>query len=530
MSEDHLNSVANKSTNLEQLVPVLRRRWRLLVLCVVLVAAAAIGFSVLQRKEYTASTSLLFRNDNFAQELFGASYTTPAAPAQEQATNIDLVSMPIVAARTAAALHINPALVRSETSVSEVGQSNIAQVSVTDPDPGRAARIANTYADQFVLFRQQSDRAEIAGAQALVQNKLAALPLPLRGGSVGQALQNRANQLGVLAALQTGNAEVVQPAAVPRSPSSPQTRRNGLLGLLLGLLLGVGLVFVSERLDRRIRDPSEFEAACGVPLLGVIAESVDYQRAGVDPLSPARAEAFALIRARLRYFNVDRELRTLLISSAIPGEGKSTIALNVAIAEAAAGRSNVILVEADLRRPVLARRLELAARPGLAEILSGNAALDAAMHAVPIPTRTHENGDSPFLTVVTAGAVPPNPVELVESRAMTDLLTALSERFDLIVIDSPPTSIVSDAIPLMRRVSGVVLVTRVGRTTRDAARNLRQQLDKLGAPVLGVIANGLAAKGHGDYGYTYGYGDYSNGDGYVAEDSSGQTASVGARW
>ncbi|HEY3969889.1 MAG TPA: polysaccharide biosynthesis tyrosine autokinase, partial [Solirubrobacteraceae bacterium] len=427
-----------------------------------------------------------------------------------------------VASRTAKALHLPGGLVGSEVSVSGVGQSNIAQISVTDPDPARAASIANTYAEQYVLYRQAADRTKIAGAQALVQKELSALPPTQRNGSVGTTLENRSNQLGVLAALQTGNAEVAQPAGVPKSPSTPNTKRNAALGVLLGLLLGMGLVFVFERLDRRIRGASELEDAYGIPVLGIVPESDAYEKAGTERLPAVESEAFALLRARLRYFNVDRDVRSLLMTSSAPGEGKTTVALNLAIAEAMSGSGKVVLLEADLRRPSLAKRLGVKGVPGLAEILSRNASFESALREISIPGRTENgNGTSASFSVITAGAVPPNPAELMESRAMIDLLSTLSERFDLVVVDTAPTSAVSDAIPLMRLVSGVVVVNRVDSITRDAARHLREHLAKLHAPVLGVVANAMPAKGRGYYGYGYGYGysyGYGYGNPYLGED------------
>jgi capsular exopolysaccharide synthesis family protein len=498
-----------EDSNFEQLFTVLRRRWRLLLSCVALVTVSAVGLSMLQQHRYTASASLLFRDTQFDQELFGSNFTPYANdPAQQQATNIDLASLPIVAQRTAQALHLGDGIVAGEVSVSGVGQSNIANISVTDPDPVRAATIANAYAQQFVLYRQQADRSKITAAEALVNRELAALPAAQRYGSVGTTLQNRANQLGVLAALQTGNAEVAQPAGVPSSPSTPRTKRNGLLGALLGLLLGMGLVFVTERLDKRIRDASELEAAYGLPVLGVIPESPAYQAAGVEPLPPVEMEAFALLRARLRYFNVDREIRSLLMTSCAPGDGKTTVALNLAIAEAVAGNEKVVVVEADLRRPSLAKRVAIDPGPGLAEILSRNASLDSALQRVTIPTRSSDR--TPSFSVLTSGATPPNPTELLESRAMIDLLTSLSERFNLVIMDSAPTMAVSDAIPLLQLVSGVVIVNRVESITRDLARHLRDQLAKLNAPVLGIVANALPTGGRDEYGYGYGGYAYTN--------------------
>ena len=501
-------SASSENSALDQFLVVVRRRWRLIGACVVLVAAAAIIFSLLQRDQYTASGSLLFSNTQFDQELFGSNFTTSSVdPTREAATNIDLVSLPTVAARTAAVLHLPKDVVRSETSVSGEGQADLASISATDPSPVRAALIANTYLQQYVLFRQQADRSKISGAQNLVQQEIAELPSAQRNGPVGQSLQNRADQLRVLAALQTGNAEVVQAAGVPTAPSSPDIKRNGILGAALGLLLGLGLAFLAERLDRRVRDVSELEEAYGVPVLGSVPESACYANAATEPLPPIEGEAFALLRARLRYFNVDRDIRSLLVTSATPGEGKTTVALNLALAEAVAGNTSVVLVEADLRRPALRQRLHIEPRAGLAEILSRNATVDEALIHAEVPRRANGNGSAPGFSIIPAGSTPPNPGELVESHAMIDLLSALSERFDLVIIDSPPTALVSDAIPLLRLVSGVVIVSRIDVTTRDASKHLRDQLRKLRAPTLGVIANAVPLKSRGYYGYGY----YGNG-------------------
>jgi receptor protein-tyrosine kinase len=494
--------MGNQGTNLEQFVHVLRRRWRLLLACVVLVGLAAVGFSLIQAKLYTASASLLFRDTQFDQELFGSNFTPSSTdPQQQQATNLDLASLPTVATRTAVVLHLPASLVASEVTVSGVGQSNIAQISVTDLSPRRAAQIADTYAQQYVLYRQDADREKIAGAQTLVQKELAALKPSQRSRSVGTTLQNRANQLGVLASLQTGNAEVAQTAQVPTSPSTPKTKRNAALGLLLGLLLGAGLAFGSERFDKRVREPSELEDTYQVPLLGVVPESRAYEGLATDPLPVAEAEAFALLRARLRYFNVDRDIRCLLVISAGPNEGKTTVASNLAIAEAVAGNQRVVLLDADLRRPTVAKRLGIGPGPGLAEMLSRNATLEDALCEVALPTPAATNGVSPSLHVITSGAVPPNPAQLVESRSMIDLLSALSERFDLVVIDSPPISVVSDAIPIIQLVSGVVIVGRIGTSMRDSAHHLRDHLLKLHSPTLGVIANAVPARGSSYYTY-----------------------------
>ena len=476
---------------LEPLFVVLRRRWKIIVVCVLLGLAASIAVSEMQQTEYTASASILFRDSGVDQELFGYSAAQPSNDqASQAATNMALVSLPVVASRTAAALHVSGSAVSSAISVSGVGQANIAQINATDPDPVLAARIANTYARQYVLLRREADAAQVSSAQELVQKELRALSPAERFDTVGQGLRTRANQLMELSAVQTGNAEVAQPAVVPTSPSAPQTKHKAVIGLLVSLLLGLGLAFLAERFDRRIRDPAELEDAYGVAVLSDIPISGAIATSGLA--SGASAEAFGTLRARLRSHNLGQDVRSLVITSALPLEGKTTIAVNLAAAEAAAGRTETVLVEADLRHPRLERYLGLAAGPGLTDVLTREASLGAAIRGGDARDGNHDGASADF-SVITAGALSPNPIELLESRAMAELLSALSEQFDLVILDTPPPSVVPDAIPLIRLVTGVVIVARKNMITRDAARQLRDQLTNLRAPTLGVVANAMPA-------------------------------------
>ncbi len=483
-------------TNLEVVTAALRRWWWIIVLCPLIGGVAALEASKQQQATYTTSSALLFQVPNFDKILYGVSFqTTSIDPSRVAATNLSLAKLPILAQRTAAAIGgISASRVAADVKVSQQGQSNMYSVAVTDPNPVLAARIANVYATQYVLFSKESARAQIAAATSVIDRQLAELPAAARQGPTGQLLARRANRLKTVSSLENGNAELVADAVVPGVPSFPHNSKTAKYGAMVGLLIGLLLVFWIGRRDRRIRDASSVEDAYGVPLLGRVSDaqagSLGSVRAG---RSIDTADAFGLLRASLRYFNVDRDVHTLMVTSAGAREGRSTVALQLAISEAIAGGDRVLLLEADLRGPVLARALGEPPRPGLSEVLSRNARLQDALRTVQVGGS--EDGTTPgvSLSVLPAGAVPPNPLELIESEAMTWLMNSLEESFDLIVIDSSPIAVVPDAIPLLARVSGVVLVGRIGVTTRGAAQALREQLAQAGAHTLGVVAMSVPA-------------------------------------
>ncbi len=508
MDTEHTN------LSLEQALGILRRRAPWIALCVVLVAVAAYGFSKHQTKMYTATASLVFNNQQLSQQVAGLQPVSSNNQVALQNTNLKLVQLGDMAERTASQLGrgLTKEQISADLSVSAAGESNIVDVAVTAASPTLAADIANTYTQQFVKEQQNSNHAYYASALRLVNKQLAALSPREKAGTAGLALQNRAQSLGVLAELRNGNVQVAQAAALPTSPSSPKTARNTGLGAVLGLLLGLGIAFLLECFDRRVREPKDLESIYGLPLLGVVPESSALSRASVGDtgvaLPSSESEAFHLIRAHMRYFNVDRDLRTLMVASAAPGDGKTTIARYLAVASARVG-SRVLLLEADLRRPTVARQLGLAPARGLSDVLIGSVSLAEATSSIQLFAPSTGRPDGHSLDVLVAGAVlPPNPGELLESHAMAGLLEAAKAIYDLVVIDTPPLTAVSDAFPLLKKVDGVIIVGRVGRNRRDVAERLHETLTGAGAPLLGVIANGFKAGRLSAYGYGYGY-DYS---------------------
>ena len=502
---------------------LLRRRVFWILLCLLLAAGAAYVYSKQQTKKYTATASLLFNDNEPIRQVAGLPIVVGSHPRGLQSAKVKLVERGDIAEKTASRLGhgLTKEVVRKDVRVSAHGISQIIDVSATSTSPALAAEIANTYTARVVA--EHSYRTYYSSALARVKKKLAALPASQRTAPAGLALLVRARSLGALAELPSGSVQIAQAATVPKSPSSPKVLRNTLLGALLGLLLGFGLASLIAHFDRRIREPSELEAVYGLPLLGVVPQSTalahsdrrEPQRNEVprEALPPSEAGAFQLIRARLRYFNVDRELRTLLVVSPAPGDGKTTIALQLAAAAARMG-STVLLVEADLRRPTVARQLDIHSGPGISDVLIGSVSLWRATQPIELDQPSGVAGQGPTLDVLVGGApLPPNPGELIESHAMAVTLDQARSTYDVVVIDTPALTTASDASPLLGQVDGVIIVDWIGRTRQKVAERLHRTLTAAGAPMLGVIANGFKAKrgSHGlDYDYYY---SASNGTG-----------------
>jgi receptor protein-tyrosine kinase len=410
------------------------------------------------------------------------------------ATNIQLLTQQAgVASATARALGhgLTASAVSHAISVSQQGQTSVANVSATSTSPPLAAAIANTYVARFIASQQARQRASVEQALNLVERQIAALSTQQLAGTNGQALIDRAESLRILAKLQDGGAQVVTPAKVPKAASSPKVTRNTVLGLVLGLLLGLTIAFLLERLDRRMKTVDDLEAAYRLPLLAAVPHNKSYAFSPQEGVSNhGENEVFRLLRAYLRYFNVDREVRSLLVASAAPGDGKTTVARNLAQAAQETG-TKALLIEADMRRPCIAAHYGASEGPGLSELLIGGVQAQDAIRSIPIATRVNGRTSEVTLDMLVAGHAPPNPAELIESQAMAAVLAWATEHYELVVIDTPPLSVVSDAIPLLPKVDGVVIVSQIGKNTRDAAAFLRERLIGMNAPLLGVVANGV---------------------------------------
>jgi polysaccharide biosynthesis transport protein len=481
--------------DLSSVIASVRRLWWLVVLVAAVSASGAYFLGNRQPTEYSATATLLFRDSQLDQGLLGFQAFPPSTdPTREPATNQALLGLPIVASRVAEQLRVPESTVQPAISIGSDAQSDVVPVTATDSNPRLAAALANAYVQQYIRFQQSVDRSQLSQAGQLLESELAAIPPSQRGSGTAQSLQARQNEIQLLATLQTGNAEVVQTATPPTSPSAPDPGRDALIGLILGLLVGVAAAAGLGRWDRRIRSRREIEELYRVPIIGAVPDSPALNGGGVG--TARDQDAVRMIRAQLRYFNVDCDVKSILVTSAANGEGKSTVAMNLARIAARTGGNRVLLLEADLRRPSVAAMTGLENVAGLAALLSDFNDIGSGVRELVVTCQANDgSGSASVFDVLLAGARPPNPGELLDSTRMVELMDALSRRYDFIIIDAPAIGAVSDAVPLVHRADGVLVISRLGYSRRDHAIRLMEQLQSLHAHVLGVVINRFQASG-----------------------------------
>ncbi len=484
------------------LEPLWRRRWLVLAILIV-VPAAAYGASKLVTPRYEASTTLLVRSTNFSSQAFTQQVSVATGSAAAAAR---LVQTTPVAAAAARVLGESPAEARAllgEIAVDTDDTDTTSQfltITASADDPDRAAAIANAFARAITRTRTEDAVAEIDKTIATLEGQ--------RAGEAGESKELRAEldsqlqQLRGLRASQQGTTEVIEPALPPAAPVSPRPLRNTILALLGALILVAIVVPLADRFSRRLRDPDELEPATGAQLLAMIPESAF---PGHPPSAIAK-ESFQTLRASLRYFNLDRSLSIVLITSPAHADGKTTVSTNLALAMARDG-ADVVLLDADLRRPQAARRLGLDGGYGAEAVIVDRVPLDEALQEV------DAGGGS--LRVLASVDPSPNPAPLLGSARMRELLAELTERHDTVIIDTPPVLAVADAVPLLSVASGVVLVSRVGQTGIDAILRTNRIISSAEGRLLGNVATGVR-----DTGGLYSYGSYGYGYEYAAPSSS----------
>jgi succinoglycan biosynthesis transport protein ExoP len=510
---------------------VLRRRKWWVIASVVVVPLLAVTLSLLHQRLYQADAQVLITNQNLAAALSGTQQFNGVNVQADRVaqTQAELARVPKVAQAALAATHLNRSVTDflANSGVHASANADLLTFSVTDPDPTIAARLATAYAAQFVKYRQTLDTASVEKARAEVQTTIS--KLPTSQGSLYRDLIAKDQQLATMEALQTANASLVEPATSAQRVQ-PRPVRNGVIGLILGAVLGVGFAFLWEALDTRVRSDAEIESLLDVPLLARLPAppSGMYERSELVTVTQPQsvgAEAFRILRTNLELVRIPRRAKTLLVTSSVAGEGKSTTVANLAVALARSGK-DVAVVDLDLRRPRLQNFFGSPDSFGaLLRVAMGETSLDEGLHFVPAVSTIGADaggagadgtaGAVASLTRVGAlaflgtGAPHPHPGEFVGSTALADILSELRERFDVVLIDVPPALLFGDTLVLANHADAVLVVARMDLVRRPMLTELRRVLSSSPAPALGLITTGRQrkadAEGYGNYAYGYGY-------------------------
>lgn len=436
---------------------IARRGWALILACLVLGVALAVTLTVTTKKVYEANVQVFVAtsaNDDPAELAAGNSFTSLRVQSYTSIATSPDVTSPVVKKLK---LAMTQAQLANKISADAPQNKVLVNLHVTDWNPVQAARLANAVAAEFSSVVEQTEQKDANGDPVV---KLT----------------------------------VIHPATVPGVPIKPRKEVNIALGFVLGLLLGVGIVVLRDVLDNTVKGPDDFERH-GVPVLGYVPFDKHTAKTPVafrDDPHGGRSEAYRQLRTNLQFVEVDHPPRVIAVTSAMPGEGKSTTAMNLASALAEAG-FRVCLLEADLRRPTLAASLGLVGDVGFTTVLIGKTPVDAVLQKA-----------GPNLTVLTSGRVPPNPSELLISAHARTVIAEIAGRFDFTIIDTPPLLPVADGAEIATIADATVIVSRAGKTTHDQVERAVAALAKVGARPVGVILN-MITRSRGDYDYGYAY-------------------------
>ena len=506
-------------SGLRQHTLTLRRGAPIVVVATLLFAALAFFVSNRQQPLYEASADVFVDTKYVGSSLadVGQSSVQPERVMDTQA-RVARVPAIVTPALPRGSTRAERNLLLARSSVIADPKADLLTFTVSDPSRARAARLTNAYARSYTRYRRKLDEGALRRAQLQAEGQLSALrDRGQTDSSLYADLVARNQELRTREGLLDSVAQLGRPAEAAVQ-IQPHPVRNGILGAIIGLLLGIGLVFVFEALNTRVRTDTDVEALLGMPLLGRLPEPPKNLRAGnqlvmlATPDAP-ETEAFQLLATNIEFTNLDRGAKTFMVTSANPAEGKSTTIANLAVTFARSGK-RVILVDLDLRRPVLHQFFGLDSRPGITEVVLGRSWLERALVKIPIqPARSAQrdpDDDSEemagTLEILRAGPLPPNASEFVRSQALSDVLMRLEDRADIVLVDAPAMLAVSDAINLTPKVDAVIVLTKIPTVRRAAAQELRRILDNAPVAKVGFVLTG-AADGDvftGSYGYGYG--------------------------
>jgi Mrp family chromosome partitioning ATPase/capsular polysaccharide biosynthesis protein len=506
----------------------LRRKWMIIGLTLI-AALTAYLLTTTQSPLYKAKGQVRINTTNIVAAVTGVSTSSAFGdPTRFLATQANVArdrKLAELVVAKAGVSGMSPDKFLAESSASAQTDADVLDLSVTDPSAGAAARLATSYAEQFKTYSADLQTAEINGTLDAVENQLK--PLRAAGDTSSPKFQELSTQESLLIAVGKGLAGNISASpAEGAAKVRPRPKRAAILGGLLGLALGIGLAFVAEALDKGVRSEKEIEDTLGVPLLGRVPrparrlENANKLVMLEEPMS-LHAQTFRRLRTSVEFVNLERGARMIMLTSALPREGKSTTVANLAVASARAGK-RVLLVDLDLGRPTLQSFFGFGSGRGFTDVVDHRTSLSEAIRSVALPgpgpllanrlsygrppasTGKNNNGraNSEFvLNVLPAGSIPPAPDEFLGNDRVAGLLHELSGKFDLVLLDTAPLLPVGDVMALSAHVDGIVVVTRLGIYRRQL-EEVSRQLSNCRAPIFGFILTGTP---HGDS-YSYGYG------------------------
>lgn len=453
---------------------VARTYWKHIAVVTLIVTLLATAWSTFRPRIYAAEASavvIAVGTDNVSSLLAGDTLAKARAKNYKSLAESRLVADNV---RLSTGLNMSSDALLGAISVSVPRDTAEIRITAESPDPTIAQRVADAWIVELSKQVQERERAATAAS--------------------GEALEAVTPPLSLVP---------LDPAALPTKPVSPGVALTALYGAALGLLLAYASALLRDRLDRRLHNAAEVEHLFSVPVIGALP--VDLRLTGENKVlggvpaaptpgsraqSPAFAEALRELRTNLTFLDVDNPPRIIVVTSSVSGEGKSTIAANLASAMSAGGEQ-VIVVDGDLRHPSMAKIFDVIPGIGITDVLTGKAEVDDVLQ---------QRSDLPNLSILGSGRIPPNPTELLGSHAMKQLIESLSEK-GIVIIDAPPLLPVTDAVLLARIADGAIVVVRAGRTTKDQLTKSLGNIRKVHGAVLGTLLNCVPAKEFDGYSY-----------------------------
>lgn len=459
----------------------LRRRWPVIVGIALVCVLVAVIQHERAAKTYKATASVAFQNSTLPDAALQVTPSGGAEPQRAADTEVLIAHSGEVAegVRKEVGGRTSTRQLLKEVSVEAAPNADILNIVATTDSGRYSAQLANSFANRYIAFKAQAQLAGIDIAESKLRAQIAALPA---NSAARLPLEQSQQRLAGLRAVAGGGASIIGFATPPATASGLSLVATGAIGLIVGLALALSLVFLLEALDRRVKTIEDFERAYRLPALAAVPQSAF---AGVRAEErTSHLEPYRILRSALDFAAVTRPLDSLLVTSAVSGEGKTTVAVDLAHALALTGR-HVVLVELDLRRPTFALHFGLPPGEGFTTALVRGEGFN---HMLVRPIR-----ELPNLSVLSSGVLPPNPSELLGSSSVGEMLSALKSDGGMLIIDAPPLNPVSDAQTLLNNpvIEGVVIVARVNMTTREEIHRARAILDHHTVEPVGIVVTGL---------------------------------------